>query len=65
MQTQTLSAAPKQNQNAQDKIRQLRELFADAPELGRTALENVVKELTSQVSEPPAGSAPVSVSAPS
>lgn len=40
-------------QKAEEKIRQLRELFADGPELGRTALENVIKELTSQVSEPP------------
>ena len=39
--------------DAQRKIKELRELFADAPELGRTALENVLRELTSQVSEPP------------
>ena len=38
---------------AQRKIKELRELFADAPELGRTALENVIRELTSQVSAPP------------
>jgi hypothetical protein len=37
----------------QHKIQQLRELFADAPELGRKALESVLHELTSQVSEPP------------
>lgn len=35
------------------KIQQLRDLFADAPELGKKALENVLRELTSQVSEPP------------
>lgn len=35
------------------KLQELRELFADAPELGRRALENVIHELTSQVSEPP------------
>ena len=34
------------------KIQALRELFADAPEIGRTALENVLHELTEQVSEP-------------
>jgi hypothetical protein len=34
-------------------LQELRELFADAPELGRKALENVIHELTSQVSEPP------------
>jgi hypothetical protein len=38
---------------AQEKIAQLRELFADAPEVGRQALENVLKELTSQASETP------------
>ena len=32
---------------------QLRDFFADAPELGKKALENVLRELTSQVSEPP------------
>ena len=36
------------------KIQKLRELFADAPEVGRTAVENVLKELTSQVSAEPA-----------
>ena len=38
---------------AEDKIAQLRELFADAPEVGRTALERVLNELTSQASDPP------------
>src|SRR5262245_66078103 len=38
---------------AQQKIQQLRDLFADAPELGKKALENVLRELSSQVSEPP------------
>ena len=37
-------------QDVRDKIRQLRELFADAPQVGKTALENVLRELTSQVS---------------
>src|ERR1041385_5377079 len=46
----TGTAAPT---SGEEKIRQLRELFADAPELGKKALENVLKELTSQVSEPP------------
>ena len=31
----------------------MRELFADAPEVGKVALENVLQDLTSQVSEPP------------
>jgi hypothetical protein len=54
MQTQTqMSVGEEQRQAGEEKIRQLRELFADAPELGKKALENVLKELTSQVSEPP------------
>jgi hypothetical protein len=43
----------KQQGSAEQKIQQLRELFADATELGKTALENVLKELRSQVSDPP------------
>ena len=35
------------------KIQQLRELFADAPELGKKALENALHELKSQASDPP------------
>ena len=54
MPTQTQTAIkPKQDQSGQEKIQQLRELFADASEVGKKALENVLKELTSQVSEPP------------
>jgi len=37
------------------KIRQLRELYADAPEIGKRALENALQELKSQASDlPPA-----------
>jgi len=54
MQTQKQTAAEAdQRQKGEDKIKQLRDLFADAPDLGKTALENVLRELTSQVSEPP------------
>ena len=54
MQTQTqIAVGEEQRKAGEEKIRQLRELFADAPELGKKALENVLKELTSQVSEPP------------
>jgi hypothetical protein len=54
MQTQTqIAARTEQRQGGEEKIRQLRELFADAPELGKKALENVLRELASQVSEPP------------
>jgi hypothetical protein len=42
-----------QDQNIEQKIRQLRELFADAPEVGKTALENVLGALTSDASAPP------------
>src|SRR5262245_14379802 len=37
--------------DAQQKVQALRELFADAPELGRKALENVLRDLTSDVSQ--------------
>jgi hypothetical protein len=39
--------------DAQRKIAELRQLFADAPELGKKALENTLRELSSQASEPP------------
>ena len=38
---------------AEQKIQQLRELFADASDVGKKALENVIKELSGQVSDPP------------
>ena len=38
---------------AEEKISQLRELFADAPEVGKKALENVLGQLTSQASQKP------------
>ena len=37
--------------DAEQKIQAMRELFADAPELGRRALENVLRELASDVSQ--------------
>jgi len=37
----------------EEKIAKLRELFADAPEVGKKALETALKELTSQASETP------------
>jgi len=39
--------------DAQQKIQELRELYADAPELSRRALENVIHELTEQVAQTP------------
>ena len=50
-QTQTQKGS-KQPADAQQKLQQFRDLFADAPELGKKALENVIAELRSQVSEP-------------
>jgi hypothetical protein len=44
---------PDQARTAEEKIEQLRKLFADAPEVGRTALENVLGRLTSQASQEP------------
>jgi hypothetical protein len=44
--------APEQAQTAEQKIQAVRELFADAPEVGRRALENVLEELRSQVVAP-------------
>ena len=52
MATQTLTR-PKQNQTVEDKIQQLRQLYADAPQFAKTALENSLAELTS-----PQGSKP-------
>jgi len=54
MNTQAQKAiAPKQDQNVEEKIQALRALFADASEVGKKALENVLRELTSQASDPP------------
>ncbi len=50
--TQTqMATGSKQSVNAQQKVQAMRELFADAPELGRKALENVLGELVSDVSQ--------------
>ena len=50
MTTQT-QTGPKHSADAEQKIQAMRELFADAPELGRKALENVLRELASDVSQ--------------
>ena len=49
-QTQTGSNRPAE---AEQKIQKLRELFADAPEVGKTALEKVLQTLTSDASNTP------------
>jgi hypothetical protein len=51
-QTATKPEPDEPDETAKQKIQQLRELFADAPEIGKRALENVLGELTSQVSQP-------------
>ena len=38
---------------ADDKIARMRELFADAPEVGKAALENVIGDLTKDSAEAP------------
>ena len=43
----------KQMADAQQKIQELRELYADAPEVSRKALENVFQELSEQVAQTP------------
>ncbi len=52
MPTQTLTK-PEQGQAIEQKIKQFRELFADAPELGKKALENALQTLKSEASDPP------------
>jgi hypothetical protein len=42
-----------QELTVEEKIDKLRALFADAPEVGKQALENALKELTSQAGETP------------
>src|SRR5262249_52519339 len=41
-----------QDQTVQKRVQQLRQLYADAPEYARTALENSLKELTAFGSKP-------------
>ncbi len=45
--------APAATESAEEKINQLRELFADAPEVGKTALEKVLSRLASDASQAP------------
>ena len=46
-------ATQTQDLTTEQKIAKLRELFADAPEVGRSALDRVLKELESQATERP------------
>jgi len=47
------ATAPTSDRSVGQKIQQLRELFADAPEVGRRALENVLHRLASDASTAP------------
>ena len=52
MATQTATMnGPKQDLAVEQKIQELRKLYADAPELAKKALENALPALTSQASE--------------
>jgi hypothetical protein len=42
-----------QEASADDKLKQLRELFEDAPEVGKKALDNVIEKLKSQTEDMP------------
>ena len=53
MATQTQAPSQSQPSDAHKKIEEFRALFADAPELGKKALENVLRELRSDASETP------------
>ena len=52
MSPQTLTK-PEQDQALEKKLQQFRDLFAEAPELGKKALENSIATLRSQASDPP------------
>jgi hypothetical protein len=54
MATELRSATgPGQDLTVEEKIGKLRELFADAPEVGKKALENVLQRLASDASMAP------------
>jgi hypothetical protein len=52
MTTQTHTGST-QSADAEQKIQKLRELFADAPDVGKTALQNVLQRLASDASKAP------------
>ena len=47
------STSAKKELTVEEKMQKFRDLFADAPELGKKALENVLREIKSQLSETP------------
>ena len=55
MATQTQGAIhSEQNVTVEEKIARFRQIYADAPQLAKTAVENVIDELGSKASDPPA-----------
>jgi hypothetical protein len=48
-----VDTAPGQSSDIKQQVQQVRELFADAPEVGKTALENFLQRLTSDASKTP------------
>jgi len=54
---QHTASRPEQDLTAEVKIKQLRQLFADAPEVGKTVLENVLQRLASKAPPLPVQSA--------
>ncbi len=53
MATEPPATAAEQDLTPEEKIGQMRELFADAPEIGKKALANILQELSSQASQTP------------
>jgi hypothetical protein len=51
MSTQTLTKS-QQSQTVEKKVQELRQLFADAPQFAKAALENTVRDLASAASQP-------------
>jgi len=46
-----------QNPELEQKLKEVRELYADAPEIARVALENAIQNMTTEAHPTPAGSA--------
>ena len=51
MSTQTLTKS-QQDKTVEKKVQELRQLFADAPQFAKTALENTLRDLSSSASKP-------------
>ena len=51
MSTQTLTES-QQAQTVEKKVQELRQLFADAPQFAKTALEKTLRDLSSTASKP-------------